>query len=81
MHGVGGETAKKVSSILILSKSLILTAAQRAASYNRLCLLYDQELVLFRIYLAALFKIGAFFFRDVYFRSFGEVVTIKILFL
>ena len=27
IHGVGGETAKKVSSILILSKSLILTAA------------------------------------------------------
>ncbi len=27
MYGVGGETAEKVSSILILSKSLILTAA------------------------------------------------------
>ena len=27
MHGVGGETAKKFSSIPIVSKSLILTAA------------------------------------------------------
>ena len=45
MHGAGGKTAKKVSSILILSKSFILTAAQRAASYNRLCPCHTIDIV------------------------------------